>query len=127
MNYSLSFRTLGIFFVWACCRAGKKLTVAGTKNMTTIDILGFTDAFCTTFSFLPQALKVFKTRDTKSLSLVMYSVLTVGVALWLAYGLLKQDAAVIVANMITLLLAVAILGIKIHNDVILVRRCAETD
>ena len=95
--------------------------------MTTIDILGFTAAFCTTFSFLPQALKVFKTRDTKSLSLVMYSVLTVGVALWLAYGLLKQDAAVIVANMVTLLLAVAILGIKIHNDVILVRRCAETD
>ncbi|GLR69143.1 SemiSWEET family sugar transporter [Agaribacter marinus] len=84
--------------------------------MTTIEILGFTSAFLTTFSFLPQAIQVIKTRDTASLSLAMYSIFTVGVAGWLAYGIFKQDSAVIVANMVTLLLSACILSMKLYND-----------
>lgn len=84
--------------------------------MTNIEILGFVAAFSTTVSFLPQAIQVIKTRDTASLSLAMYSIFTVGVALWLVYGLLKQDSAMIVANIITFLLSATILGIKIMND-----------
>ncbi|MDU0354584.1 SemiSWEET transporter [Paraglaciecola aquimarina] len=84
--------------------------------MTTIEILGFTSAFLTTFSFLPQAIQVIKTRDTASLSLAMYSIFTLGVACWLVYGLVKQDSAMIVANMITLLLSSCILAIKVFND-----------
>lgn len=86
--------------------------------MSAIDVLGFTAAFCTTISFVPQAIKVLKTRDTSALSLMMYSIFTVGVALWLAYGIYKRDAAMIVANSITICLALCILFTKIRNDVL---------
>jgi MtN3 and saliva related transmembrane protein len=84
--------------------------------MTSIDILGFTSAFLTTSSFLPQAIQVIKTKDTASLSLAMYSIFTLGVASWLAYGLIKQDSAMIVANIITFILAATILSMKIYNE-----------
>lgn len=84
--------------------------------MTNIEILGFASAFLTTFSFLPQAIQVIKTRDTASLSLAMYSIFTLGVAFWLVYGLIKQDSAMIVANIITFFLAATILSIKVYND-----------
>lgn len=84
--------------------------------MNIIDTLGFIAAFCTTASFLPQALKVLKTRDTSALSLGMYALFTLGVSFWLVYGLLKNDAPMIIANIITLFLAVFILGMKIHSD-----------
>lgn len=84
--------------------------------MTNIEILGFTSAFLTTFSFLPQAIQVIKTRDTASLSLAMYSIFTLGVGFWFIYGLIKQDSAMIVANIITFALSATILSIKIYND-----------
>ena len=84
--------------------------------MTSIEILGFASAFLTTFSFLPQAIKVIKTRDTESLSLSMYSAFTLGVAGWLVYGIVKQDSALIVANIITLLFSSCILFIKLYTD-----------
>ena len=90
--------------------------------MTTIEIIGFTSAFLTTFSFLPQAIQVIKTRDTASLSLAMYSIFTIGVAGWLAYGLIKQDMAMIVANMVTFVLAGIILAIKLYNAFITDRK-----
>ena len=93
--------------------------------MTTIEIIGFTSAFLTTFSFLPQAIQVIKTRDTASLSLAMYSIFTIGVAGWLVYGLIKQDMAMIVANMITFILAGIILSIKLYNMFIVERKLAE--
>jgi len=84
--------------------------------MTTIDMLGLAAAFCTTVSFLPQAIKVVRTRDTEALSLGMYAFFSLGVALWLAYGLIKADIAISIANSITLVLALVILGVKIKND-----------
>jgi MtN3 and saliva related transmembrane protein len=86
--------------------------------MTIIDAIGLTAAFCTSISFLPQAIKVIQSGDTKSLSLVMYSIFTVGVSLWLIYGINKQDLALIGANTVTLLLAATILITKIRNDVL---------
>ena len=84
--------------------------------MTNIDVLGFTAAFLTTVSFLPQAIRVIRTKDTSSLSLAMYSIFTLGVALWLWYGAIKNDYAMIVANGITLVLAALILAIKVHTE-----------
>ena len=84
--------------------------------MTSIDVLGFSAAFLTTISFLPQAIRVIRTKDTSSLSLAMYSIFTIGVALWLCYGVIKNDYAMIVANGITLLLAALILAIKVHTE-----------
>ena len=77
------------------------------------DIVGSLAAVLTTVSFLPQAWHSFKTKDVSGVSLGMYSVFTVGVALWLVYGLLLRAWPIVVANVITLALAVAILGMKV--------------
>jgi MtN3 and saliva related transmembrane protein len=62
---------------------------------------------------LPQALKIIKTKDTKSISLSMYILFVSGVFLWLIYGVLRQDVPVIIANAVTLILASLILYFKI--------------
>lgn len=84
--------------------------------MSIADYLGFTAAFCTTFAFLPQAIKVVRTRDTASLSLAMYIIFTLGVGLWLSYGIIKLDMAIIAANVVTLVFAFLILCTKIINE-----------
>ena len=78
-----------------------------------VDIVGSLAAILTTVSFFPQAWHSFKTRDVSGVSLGMYSVFTVGVALWLVYGLLLRAWPIVVANVITLGLALAILGMKV--------------
>jgi MtN3 and saliva related transmembrane protein len=78
------------------------------------DAIGFGAAFLTTASFVPQAWLTFRTRDVSGISLGMYSVFTVGVALWLLYGLSLGAWPVVVANAITLALALAILGMKLR-------------
>ncbi|SMF56315.1 MtN3 and saliva related transmembrane protein [Alteromonadaceae bacterium Bs31] len=83
--------------------------------MPTADLIGYIAACLTTSSFLPQAIKVFRTRDTGSLSLLMYIAFNLGVVLWLVYGLLRNDPVIIVANCVTLLLSMSILAIKIYN------------
>jgi MtN3 and saliva related transmembrane protein len=82
--------------------------------ITTTTLIGLGAALCTTFSFVPQALKVIKTKNTKDLSLGMYVVFVVGVSLWLAYGLLLEDLPMILANVVTLVLSLTILGYKIR-------------
>lgn len=83
--------------------------------MVITETLGFIAAICTTLSFLPQVLKVLKTRDTKALSLSMYVVFVFGVSLWLIYGILKADLPITVANSFTLLFACIILFVKVQN------------
>jgi MtN3 and saliva related transmembrane protein len=80
---------------------------------TFVSILGFVAAFCTTLSFIPQALRVIKTKHTKDLSLVMYSMFNFGIVLWLIYGVLIDAWPIIIANMITLGLTLTILVLKI--------------
>lgn len=81
------------------------------------EYIGFTAALCTSISFLPQAIKVIKTKDTESLSLLMYVVFVFGVAMWLMYGLLLSDLPMILANSITLALASIILMMKVINEI----------
>jgi MtN3 and saliva related transmembrane protein len=83
--------------------------------MITSEIIGYLAATLTTGSFVPQAILTIKTRDTKSLSLGMYSAFTLGVLCWLIYGIHLGDMAIIIANTITLLLAASILSFKIYN------------
>ena len=78
------------------------------------DIVGTVAACLTTVSFVPQAWLSFKTRDVSGVSLGMYSVFTVGVAMWLVYGLLLTAWPIVIANTITLGLALAILGMKVR-------------
>lgn len=79
------------------------------------ELIGYLAAMLTTASFLPQAIKTIKTRDTQSLSLGMYSMFALGVLLWLVYGLYLSNSAIIVANAITFVLASLILGFKVYN------------
>ncbi|ABE46506.1 SemiSWEET family sugar transporter [Polaromonas sp. JS666] len=78
------------------------------------DLVGTLAACLTTLSFLPQAWLTFKTRDVRGVSLGMYSVFAIGVALWLAYGLLLRAWPIVIANAATLALALAILGMKLR-------------
>lgn len=77
------------------------------------DAVGSIAAFLTTVSFVPQVWQSFRTRDLSGVSLGMYSVFTFGVAMWLAYGLLLQAWPIVIANAITLLLAMSILLMKL--------------
>jgi MtN3 and saliva related transmembrane protein len=81
--------------------------------MTAHDTLGYLAATLTTASFVPQAWLTLKTRDVSGISLGMYSVFTVGVALWLVYGISLGEWPIIVANALTVALAAVILGMKI--------------
>ncbi|MDP1937568.1 MAG: SemiSWEET transporter [Hydrogenophaga sp.] len=78
------------------------------------EFIGFCAAFLTTASFIPQAWLTFKTRDVSGISLCMYSAFTLGVALWLVYGLTLGAWPVVVANTITLVLALSILVMKLR-------------
>ena len=83
-------------------------------NAGLIDLIGSVAAVLTTASFIPQAWHSFKTRDVSGISLGMYSVFTIGVALWLVYGILLLAWPLIIANSITLALAATILGMKLR-------------
>ncbi len=78
-------------------------------------IIGNIAAFLTTSSFLPQAIKTIKTRDTESLSFPMYLLFVIGVALWLVYGILNKQLPIILGNLITLILAGIILVVMLLN------------
>ena len=79
-------------------------------------IIGLAAATGTTLSFLPQAMRIIKTKHTKDLSLAMYLIFTTGVFLWLIYGILIKDLPVIIANAITLLFTSTILIFKIKYN-----------
>ena len=86
--------------------------------MNTSELIGYLAATLTTASFLPQAIKTIKTRDTDSLSLGMYGMFASGVLLWFIYGIYLSNEAIIIANAITFVLAVMILAVKIYNTVL---------
>lgn len=79
--------------------------------------LGYLAAFCTTIAFIPQAIKVYKTKHTKDISLGMFSLLIVGLVLWLWYGILLSSYPIILANSVTLIIATYILITKLKLDV----------
>ena len=82
-------------------------------TLSLADVVGSAAAVLTTLSFLPQVLHTLKTRDVSGISLVMYSAFTVGVALWLVYGLLLGSWPIVIANVITIMLALAIVVMKL--------------
>lgn len=82
--------------------------------MQLTEAIGYLAASLTTCSFVPQAWLTFKTKDVSGISLGMYSAFTLGIALWLAYGLLISAWPIVVANAITLALASAILLMKLR-------------
>lgn len=86
--------------------------------MDYINIIGFIGGGCTTISFIPQVVLVLKTKSTKDISLMMYSVFVFGISLWLLYGILSGALPVIIPNLITFVLAGSILFMKVKNEII---------
>jgi MtN3 and saliva related transmembrane protein len=76
---------------------------------------GYLAATLTTLSFVPQAVKTIRSRDTSGLSLGMYVVFTFGVAMWLVYGIALHSVPMILANVVTFLLSATILGLKLRH------------
>jgi len=71
-------------------------------------------ACCTTISFLPQAIKTIRTKDTSGISAIMYGFFTFGTFMWLVYGILTDNMPITIANAITLMLAAIILYYKLR-------------
>ena len=78
-----------------------------------VELVGYQAAILTTAAFVPQAWKSWRTRDLSGISMPMYALFTLGVGLWLAYGILIGSLPVILANAITLVLAAIVLGLKL--------------
>lgn len=81
--------------------------------MNTTTVLGFVAAILTTSSFLPQALKTIRTKNTSGISLFMYSLFSLGTLMWLIYGWYSDNLPIMVANAVTLIFAVVVLFYKI--------------
>ena len=81
--------------------------------METIEIIGLIAATLTTASFVPQVYKVYKSKSTADISLIMYAVLFVGIILWLIYGIQKDSMPIILANIITGILVGFVLILKL--------------
>ena len=80
------------------------------------ELVGSIAAFLTTVAFVPQAYKVYKTNQTKGLSLFLFLIFSLGVFMWLIYGIMKEDPPIMIANSITLFLSLYILYKKISID-----------
>ncbi|MBW7970515.1 SemiSWEET transporter [Bradyrhizobium sp. BR 10289] len=79
-----------------------------------IKLIGFAAATCTTVAYAPQVVKVWKTRSARDISLGMFLIMVLGLALWLVYGLLSGDGPLIASNAVTMLLAGGILVMKLR-------------
>jgi len=78
--------------------------------------LGLLAGGLTTVSFVPQVTKIWKTKSAEDVSLTMFVAFCVGVGLWLTYGVIKKDWAILLTNGVTLILGLAILVMKIKYN-----------
>lgn len=77
------------------------------------DLIGYTAGFLTTVAFVPQVVKIYRTKSADDVSLATFAAFCTGLALWLAYGILLSEPPMILWNAITLVLAAAILVMKL--------------
>jgi len=78
-------------------------------NIDYIEVIGLIAACLTTYAFLPQVYKTWKTKDVSGFSLPTFSLFFVGIVFWLVYGILKESLSMILANSITVLSSFALL------------------
>jgi MtN3 and saliva related transmembrane protein len=79
------------------------------------EYIGYLAGILTTFAFVPQALRMIRTRQSRDISMTWAAAMTTGVFLWLCYGLVKHSESLIAANGITLFLLFIILFVKIRD------------
>jgi MtN3 and saliva related transmembrane protein len=81
-----------------------------------VENLGYAAAFCTTVAFVPQLVRVVRTRSARDISLPTFLLFSLGVFLWLLYGLYTGSKPVIASNCVTLVLSLSILFLKLRYD-----------
>lgn len=84
--------------------------------MDKITLIGTIAATCTTISFLPQVIKIYKTKHTRDISLPMYLIFALGVICWVYYGILVRSIPIIIANITIFVLCCFVLFMKIRYD-----------
>jgi len=84
-------------------------------HITPIELVGLAAAGLTTPSFIPQAIKILRTRETKAISLGMYAMFTAGTTLWVIYGMTIGSPGIIIGNAISLVFVAAILVLKLKH------------
>jgi len=87
-----------------------------TLHIPLLTLAGYCAAVCTTLSFVPQLVRVWPLRSARDISLTMFLVFSIGVFLWLVYGISIRSIPVILANAVTLALSLAILILKLRFD-----------
>ncbi|MBI3561739.1 MAG: SemiSWEET transporter [Gammaproteobacteria bacterium] len=81
-----------------------------------LEWLGYSAGLLTTLAFLPQVYKTWQRKSAQDISYGMYALFSVGLVLWTAYGFFKQALPIVMANCVTLLLALTILILKFHYE-----------
>ena len=74
-----------------------------------IEYIGYFAGVCSTIAFIPQVTKVWLSKNVEGLSTSMFIIFSIGVCCWLIYGILQKDLPLIMANLITLVLAILVL------------------
>jgi MtN3 and saliva related transmembrane protein len=82
----------------------------------TIELIGMIAGALTTLAYVPQVVKVWRTRSARDISLGMFLLMNVGIALWLVYGIMIGSPGLIGANLVTLGLTAAVLVAKLKFD-----------
>jgi MtN3 and saliva related transmembrane protein len=85
--------------------------------MTSVEMVGFMASTLSVLNQFPQAIKVFRSQDTHSISLIMYCIVVVAITLWLIYGIMLNDGPLISANALSLFPIVYIFAIKLKNTI----------
>ena len=81
--------------------------------MDIVETLGLAAGFLTTVAYVPQVAKIWRSKSARDVSLRTFAALTAGVGAWLVYGILKHDLPLVLSNAVTLVLAAAILAMKV--------------
>jgi MtN3 and saliva related transmembrane protein len=79
-----------------------------------VETLGMIAGTLTTIAFVPQVLKIYRTKSAKDVSYLMFSIFSTGIVFWLIYGILIRSTPIIAANAVTLTLSVIIIALKVR-------------
>jgi MtN3 and saliva related transmembrane protein len=92
------------------------MSASANFSGTAVQNIGFAAAFCTTAAFVPQLVRILRLRSARDISLPTFLLFSVGVFLWLLYGLYTGSKPVIASNIVTLVLSLSILFLKLRYD-----------
>lgn len=82
--------------------------------MAFVDILGYSACTVTALTFFPQVIKTWKEKSAKNVSLLMFIIAAVNEAMWIAYGVLRDDMVIIITNVIMVIMASIMISLKLR-------------